>query len=310
MPYRLEWNEAVPEGMKRIARQELESAAGLLARADAAGRDEAIHEARKSLKKVRAILRLMRPEGEAVFRLENRSLRDAGRRLSGFRDAAVLVETLDGLRQAYREELGKRTLGSIRRALMAARRKQERAATGGKLKQVAATLLASAGRASRWPPGATGFGAIAPGLEKTFRQARKAMRVARKQDRPEDFHEWRKRAKDHWYHVRLLENLATDEMRDCEKSLHNLETWLGDDHNLTLLHDCLEAHPESYGRREDVECCLDLIRRRQKDLRGKSLALGAGVYRQKPREFVQELGRQWGAGQAAAAPLPAPSAHA
>ena len=184
----------------------------------------------------------------------------------------------------------------------------------GKLNRAAASLRAAAGRVRRWPLLASGFGAISPGLERTFRQGKEAMARARKRDRPEDFHEWRKRAKDHWYHVRLLENRGTDAIRDDEKRLHDLETWLGDDHNLVLLDLHLRAHRGLHGRAEDVECCLGLIRRRQRELREKSLELGAHVYREKPREFVRRTGRLWDAGpgqaQSAAASAPPPQTAA
>jgi hypothetical protein len=47
------------------------------------------------------------------------------------------------------------------------------------------------------------------------------------------FHTWRRRVKDHWYHMRLLEHLnATAHAR--ARRLTRLEAWLGDDHNLVL----------------------------------------------------------------------------
>jgi len=55
----------------------------------------------------------------------------------------------------------------------------------------------------------------------------------RKHPHPENYHEWRKRVKEHWYHVRLLEVTVAD--GGYEKSLKELETALGEDHNLVLL---------------------------------------------------------------------------
>jgi hypothetical protein len=62
----------------------------------------AVHEARKDLKKLRAVLRLVRDDlGDAVYRSENVRFRDAGRMLSGARDAHVRVETLAALRERF-----------------------------------------------------------------------------------------------------------------------------------------------------------------------------------------------------------------
>ena len=318
MPYRLEPGEPVPEGMKRIAREELESAAELLAGADAPSRDEAIHEARKSLKKVRAVLRLLRPEVDAIFPLENRRLRDTGRRLSDLRDATVLIETFDDLRERYRDELGRRSLASIRRELVAARQKQEHAGVARTIGRARAGIRAAAGRSRRWPLRATGFAALAPGLKKTFGKAKRAMKDARRQGRPEDFHEWRKRAKDHWYHVRLLRDLAAGSMAAYEQRLHDLETWLGDDHNLVLLGDHLRACGEARCRPAELVCCFGLIRRRQQELRRRSLAVGKEIYGERPREYVERIGRLSyppaepapAAAVAAADPVAAPAAAA
>jgi len=76
------------------------------------------------------------------------------------------------------------------------------------------------------------FAAVAPGLATTFRQCQRAFRAAYEDPLPENFHEWRKRAKDHWYHIRLLENLWTAAMEAYESSLKTLDQCLGADHNL------------------------------------------------------------------------------
>ena len=57
-----------------------------------------MHEARKDMKKLRALLRLARGElGEDTFRRENACFRDAGRELAGVRDADVMLDTLTSL---------------------------------------------------------------------------------------------------------------------------------------------------------------------------------------------------------------------
>src|SRR6266704_228831 len=127
------------------------------------------------------------------------------------------------------------------------------------LSQVADTLQEVEKRVKAWPLETDGFEAIRPGLKTTFRQAKQRLAFARKHRAPEDFHEWRKRLKDHWYHVRLLENLWTDVMEGYEKSLKDVETWLGDDHNLVVLGGALLSDPEFRGRDKEVELCLNLV---------------------------------------------------
>jgi CHAD domain-containing protein len=299
MAYRLKSGEPVPQGVKRIAAEEARRAADLLSRATAATRDEAIHEARKSVKKTRALLRLMRPEIDGVYRRENTRLRNIGRRLSAYRDRAVIIETFDDLKRKYQGELKGVTLASIRRGLVRNKREQQRGANlRTALQRIAAALRSAAGRAARWPLEADGFEALEPGLTATYRRARRAMAVVRAHARPEHCHEWRKRAKDHWYDIRLLAGVWTEETKACEKSLKDLETALGDHHNLEVLKGTLAAHPAAYGPREDIDLCLSLIERYQKDLLESALTLGARVYQERPAQFrtrlLLQLVRQFG----------------
>ena len=294
MPYHLKPGERVPAGVKRIAREEIEAAVSQLRGRGDAHRDRAIHEARKNVKKIRGLLRLMRPElGEIYFR-ENIFFRAAGMQLSKFRDAGAMVETFDALREKYRDELGRGGLSSIRRGLIARKRQAEK--QGGieaVLDQTAVALRRSAKRIGTWPLTSTGFEAIAPGLQATFRSGRKALARARKHPLPENYHEWRKRVKDHWYHVRLLEGIWDETMPAYERRLKDLETWLGEDHNLVVLQDTVMAEPGLYGQKTEIELFVKLLREYRKELRGDALALGERIYDEEPGHFTRRIRRQW-----------------
>ena len=298
MPYRLKASESVPEGIKRIVIEELDSATGQLSRNDHNRRDEAIHEARKSVKKIRGALRLVQPQLGATYRKENRRLRDVGRKLSEFRDAAAIIETFDSVVEKHKESLQKNTLESIRQALDKRKRKTEQSSDFETVvKGAISTFRATKKRVPAWPLKADGFRAIVPGLKNTFRRGRKAMAAVQKDPRPENFHEWRKRVKDHWYHVRLLENVWTEVMQAHEASLKNLETWLGDDHNLVVLREKLESKPDDYGDQKDIELFLTLAGEYQKELREKAISLGQRVYEEKPRQFAKNIAKLWDAWQ-------------
>jgi CHAD domain-containing protein len=298
MPYRLKASESVPEGIRRIVIEEIDSATEQLSRSNSKNRDEAIHEARKSVKKIRGALRLVEPGLGDTYRKENRRLRDLGRQLSQFRDAAAIIETFDGVIKKYKDSLQENTLASIQRGLDKSKRETEQNLDIDKVvKGAIATLGSVRKRVNTWPLEANGFRAITPGLKATFRRGRKIMAVAQKDPRPENYHEWRKRVKDHWYHVRLLENVWTEMMQAHEASLKNLETWLGDDHNLVVLRDKLASKPEDYGGEKDMQLFLALADQYQKELREKSVSLGQRVYEEKPRQFTRNMEKLWDAWQ-------------
>ncbi len=275
-----------------MVREQLEGAIESLSRRGK--RDEGIHDARKRVKKTRALLRLVKAELGDLFVAENTRLRDAARGLSEFRDAAVVIQTFDDLVERYRGDLGKRSLDSIRRGLLIHKARAERkAGMRAALQEICEVLRASARRTAKWPLESDGFAAIAPGLEQAFQRGRKAMAEARRHPSPQSFHEWRKRVKDHWYHIRLLEDVWTDVMGGYQKSLKQLEDWLGSDHNLDVLRAKVTAQPEFFGAPEDIALLLQLIEKHEEHLRDCALEMGARIYVESPRQFRKRMAGLW-----------------
>jgi CHAD domain-containing protein len=291
MAYRLERGESVITGVKRVVRDEIASAGTQLS--GRKNRDAAIHEARKSIKKVRALVRLVGEElGHAGLR-ENRRLRDIARRLSEFRDDFAMIATFDDLKKKFsRQTAGK--LRSVRAGLVKKRNEADRKSDVRVVLDNAAAALGKVGkRAAAWPLTTDGYPAIGPGLEKTYRAGRSMLTRVRGNPSAKNCHTLRKRVKDHWYHVRLLESLWTDVMNAYEKSLKDLETWLGSDHNLAVLRDRIAADPAFYGSPHDIDLLFDLIDRYQKELRDQSISLAARIYEEKPREFRRRIRHLW-----------------
>src|SRR5437660_612910 len=115
MAAQLRKDESATASVRRMARKQLGKALDALGRGDQALADEAIHDARKRLKKVRAYLRLLRPVlGSRVYRRENAAIRDAAQPLTEIRDAKILVETLDKLS----EHAGAELTADVRRLLI------------------------------------------------------------------------------------------------------------------------------------------------------------------------------------------------
>lgn len=291
MAYRIKPDESVPHAVRRIARAQLRKAVENLS---GAGGDEAVHEARKSIKKTRALLRLVRPSLDGVYRKENSRLRDAGRTLSPLRDAGAMIGTLDTLQQHANGELSSREVAPVRRALLVQKQQlQQEVGHPEFLREVAAALEQTRRSARQWDLNAGGFPAIEPGLERTFRAGKEAFHRAWKTQTREDLHEWRKRVKDHWYQVRLLENLWCGVFQGYENSLKELESALGEGLNLTILRHRISV---AAAGRQPVSV-IDLLDRAidasRKDLRGRAFEIGAKVYAEKPRELTRQFARLW-----------------
>jgi hypothetical protein len=82
-------------------------------------------------------------------------------------------------------------------------------------------------------------------------------------------------------------------MQAHEGSLHDLETWLGDDHNLVVLREKFESKPEDFGDGKEIQLFLMLADQHQRELREKSISLGERVYQEKPRQFTKNIHKIW-----------------
>ena len=313
MAYRFRRKESVQAGLRRIVREQIATAADYLdppnaegpeaeAAAPPAGHDphEAVHEARKCFKKIRAALRLVRPSLKAVYSEENAWFRDVARRLSRLRDAEALLETIDALREAFAGEMGDALWPPIQEALTARRRRiaKEEVDLDERVAAVAAELREARGRVAALSLSDKEFDALAGGLRKTYARGRDAMVTAAEDPAAENFHEWRKRAKYHRYHMDMMQNVWPKELDARRKSMHDLTDYLGDNHDLDVLRQTLLAEPDLAPVERDRQTLLGLIGRRQEDLQAGAHALGRRLYAEKPKAFVGRLASYWDAWKA------------
>jgi CHAD domain-containing protein len=294
MGFRFRRKESVRKGVTRIASEQLGSAIETLKEADGHYDRTAVHEARKSVKKTRAVLRLAQPKRSGKSSRADRRLQKVGHALSQVRDADVLLETFDLLRAHYPARLRGAPFAMMRRELgaMSVETRQHALLSGG-IRNVARHLDTAADGTRKWKPHRRGFRALEPGLEAAFRAARRALADTRKTPNDETYHTWRKRVKTHWYQVRLLEKIDPKPMKRYAGRLKRLERLLGDDHNLSVLKCCLDR-VHALRDRPDARAELDAsIVHLQSQLRIQAHALGEEIYGKKPAAFARTIEQGW-----------------
>jgi CHAD domain-containing protein len=295
--YRLQPGEPVREEILRCATAQLERAVTELTEGVQADSESAVHAARKAIKKERSLLRLARGSiGDRRHRRENRALRHAARTLSSARDAAALLATIDDIAERYAGQLPERTFAAVRTPL-AQRRDAQREQLGGSdlTVRAAAELAAVRARTEDWELTDGGWSGLAQGLRRSYRDGRTAFRRVRDHRSSSDWHQWRKRVKDLWYHERLLSEVAGPACAGQAKDAHRLADLLGDDHDLVVLRHALTG--EASHTAADLDAVLGLIDHRQQELRRQALQLGARVYAEKPKAFVRRMRVMWRAGR-------------
>ncbi len=294
MAFRVRAKESIGHGLRRLAKKQLSSACehlqGTLAKAPG---ETAIHAARKSVKKVRAIVELVEHDNGHGMAKSRKRLRDANRILSRSRDADAMNETFATLLHRQPRVLSEHTEARLRRRLADHKDVLARsAADNATWKEVVDELRSIRKVVKRWSHSHEGFGSLAPGLRSTHKRGRKAMALALERWRADDFHEWRKQIKALWYELRLIEAANTTIARKV-KALGQSETALGDDHNIAVLCDFVSdsraASADGNGLRQFVRSAADY----QEKLRRAAIASAEAIYAMPTRDFVRQLKKAW-----------------
>jgi CHAD domain-containing protein len=290
--FRLKGNEAVSTEIRRIVLKQLDLATSELTSIGDPESDDAIHQARRRVKKIRAVIRLVRPVLNGAHRTLDPDLRRVSKLLAPVADGQGVIGTLNELARRYPDTLPRKTVDRLRADLVNRGRLIDLQADADHVLQKASRVLRSHRRSVKnWRLTAEGFNAIAPGLKQCVRRARRAMVVAWLHPTPARFHAWRRHVKAHWFHVRLLEGRCGDQLMSVQRRLEALDGILGEYHNLALLHKVLVSDTAlSHG---EVVRCRRVVTRYQRALRRHAQLLGLRVYSEKPRRFVRQVKRLW-----------------
>ncbi len=289
--FHLRPGEPVDAEVRRVARGRIANAVGVLRDPDA-DPVEAVHTARKDMKKLRSTIRLVRPAlGEKLYAAENGRYRDAAGMLSDVRDAQVRSATVDALAEHFAAD-GPRGGWARVRGAFAASEAESPPGLGASPEQAAAAIAEGESAIDDWPLGNSGFKLIAPGLRRAHAQARGRYREALDDPTDERLHEYRKRSKDLWYHLRLVREGWPGLLGATADEAHRLSDLLGDDHDLVLLIEYLDRGGGPLEAEQLVEL-RDLIGRRRHELQRDAFAVGARLLAEKPKRYTQRLRSYW-----------------
>lgn len=284
MSYRLRDPVPLQREVRRVAREQVDAALEGLSRP--AVPEGGVHEARRRLKRLRALLRLLRSPLGDVYKRENQRFRDVGRALADVRDAQVVRETFE---QLFHEPRSRDVIALRERLGL----EQARAMTGKgplerRLPPLRKKLIDGRRQIDRWPlERSTGFESLEPGLARSYRRARLGLERAGDRGTPEDFHEWRKRVKYHREHIRLLQDAWTGPLKARRRSLGRLSDLLGEAHDLSVLRQWLEEA----GTRQ--RAALSPLDQRRHELEKQALPLGRRLFVDKPAQLARRLRACW-----------------
>ena len=240
------------------------------------GPHEAIHDARKKFKRVRALYRLIQPDAKAFRLRENERVRDMAKTLSIVRDATALVETVDYLAG---EAVSPEEIAALNTASKALIERRDRIASD---ETDLPAKIAAAVQTCRDAIEALAELQLDDSPQKTARRLARAWRkqlsraaadlVACEEGADaEAFHDLRKVGQTYWMHLALLSDLWQSAMRAKKEQAKMLVDLLGHEHDLSVLTQTVNENPDLFGDSDTLALLIGAIIARQQELRHKAI---------------------------------------
>lgn len=254
---------------------------------------EKIHEVRKALKKLRAIVRLVR-QCTSNYSSENKFYRDLGRLVSEYRDKTAVLESLTRLNECYSDHLYNRTFNAFFNSLELERKNYFK-----NHYEIEKPLEQITNEIEKHKVEFTGFEVesfedILPGIRKVYKRGARALKTVQTSATTENFHEWRKRTKYLRYQLEMLMTAWPHMITAWEESLHDLSDLLGDDHDYAVLSDkASELQESGFKSPKEYELFLALVQYQRQKKQKEAIILGSKIYLDPPQLFADRIKDFW-----------------
>ncbi len=289
MSYRLRKGETFGAGLCRICGKQIERAIAV-ASGEKKTDGAPVHKMRKHLKKARAALRLVKKEiGTGLFREQDHCLRDVGRLTSEIRDAEVRLQTVRDL-QGISERPNRRGAYPKLEAMLVMEFENFMAAFAEWQTQAIPMLERVRKNVDCWPLDQFDCKQLRRAVQRTYKNARKALACAQSSPTSENFHEFRTRAKRLWYELRMLRPINPVVLKNLADDLNALVSLLGRAHDLSFLGDRLRRDERSSDWGREGHQLLAVIEVSQGDLQRGAAELAEHFFAERPRDFGERIG--------------------
>jgi CHAD domain-containing protein len=276
MSFELSPLRSLSREFQRLQRTGLEHAVTLLRESDQ-DVEQRVHQARRQLKQLRALLRLVAPTLGKAHRARDAEIRRAARALAPARDAAALREALtELLAEQTPEERGRlaRQAEELERAFPAVEHDGDAgvAEALAVLEGLAEAPLESEADVLDWS-------GLLRGFRDTYARARRELRRSLEQPTSKQLHRFRTQVKRHQHQVELLTPLWPKVLGAFRRELSNLGELLGREHDLSRL----AAELERADLPVESADMAALIQARRQTLRAEALGLGRRAFAEPAR---------------------------
>lgn len=249
-----------------------------------------VHEVRKEIQKLRALLKLIRGRlSGKVYRKQNKTLRLAAHALSPLRDADVALRSLQQFMCRQKDKDLHSICGKLKKTLVKRRaeayfeepsmRKELRAQIGKATMRFQEVRYRKIHRSD-----------ICEGLGQSYKHGLKAYRAANRLRSKENLHEWRKRVKRLRHELSLMEEVLPSKLLKPLDELKSLSDCLGDDHDLAILDEV--GATEALALTE-WKAFSAVVAEERFQLQQSAFLMGERLYADSPASFVKKIQQGW-----------------
>lgn len=257
-----------------------------------------MHAARKHIKRVRALYRLIARRTPEFQRHENDRLREMARTLSGVRDATALIEASRYLHETATSKDEAKALARVTKVLTARRDRLSEAEIDLENKAKAAIATCHDGlealKTASFECGRRETARLfQKSWRKTGRKAKAALSECHAEAHADQFHDLRKRSQDCWMQHALLRDIWPAAMHAKQLEAKALVDILGRYLDLSMLSEVADREPLLFDGSDDRARLLEAIISRQQTARQEALAKARRVFADEPEREARTIKRLW-----------------
>lgn len=242
-----------------------------------------IHQLRKRCKKMRGLLRIIRPQlkKSGVYDAQNQYFKETAKQFSAIRNKKMLEETFKKivLKYGLDEIRYMQILKSIESIKV-----QSEISVQNHFASYRAEYERNKKNIKQYRLKKKNSKALDNGIKKGYKKAYKLKKKAYKTQSDKDFHLWRKWVKYHWYHMRLIKKNEKCVLCPRVKLSGMLADILGDEHDLSVLKSFVQ----------DVKCenrveFMGYLKQEQDVLRNRAEKMGDILFCKEKNDFIEYL---------------------
>ncbi len=251
-----------------------------------------IHEIRRSLKKMRAFIRLIKPVYKSEeFKQLNDILGKINKILAEVRESRVNIQIFGKILPKLEKKLMNGTLELVHKYLQneCTQKESNIHKLNEILDEVKSQLREFIQIINAVDMQKISFQEIVEGIVSVYKSGKKLLKDSVKTEETEIVHTWRKYVKHLQFELSFIKNYLSDYYLDQIDKLQQISNFLGEEHDLVVLSNHIENHLQNELTAQEVYQIINIINRRRNKLRKKAFKLGRTVFDTNTSYFRKEI---------------------